>query len=128
MILEPVAWVTVEVVDLIAHVVLLISHMVLLIAHVVLLITQITVTRAAMTLVPVTHHTTERISTAMVRVASMTMLVTSAVTRQGARAWTDTGRGVKLRRQKGDRMIAVVPSYKVNCASFHKYDIRTVVL
>jgi hypothetical protein len=48
MILETV---TVEVVDLIAHVVLLIAHVVLLIAH-------ITMTHVARTLVPVTHHTT----------------------------------------------------------------------
>jgi hypothetical protein len=113
MILEAVAWVTVEVVDVIAHLLLLIA--------------QITVTQVTMTLVPVTHHTTERITTAMARVPSMMMLVTLAVTHQGGKTMTATRWTVKQRRQKGNKKAAAVPSYEVNCASFHKYDIQTVV-
>jgi len=111
--METMAGVTVEVVDVI----------------VVLLIAQITVTHVAM-IIPVTHHKTERTATAMARVAMM-MLVTLTVRRQRGRTRTALGRTVKQIRQESNRVTATataVPSCEVNCASFHKYDVQTVVL
>jgi hypothetical protein len=98
------------------------------IAHGTHLAAQITVTHVTMTLDPVTHHTTARIATALARVASMMMLVALAVTHHGQKTRASTGRTVKQRRQKYNRKTAAVPSYEVNCASLHKYDIQTVVL
>jgi len=111
---EVVVGVTVEVVDVIAHGLHLIA--------------QITMIHVTMTQVQVTHHTTARIATALVRAAAVMMLVALAVTRQGQRTRPSTRWTVKQRIQKCNNNTAAVPSYEVNCASFHKCDKQTVVL